>query len=285
MTDGRTENETGITRVFHIPFTGGSVPAVIAPRGGDPRPVLETLGLTTGRPGIAIMGGAASMDESSINAARVTIEDGLARFAQAHDAAIVDGGTTAGVMAMMGAARRRYGYTFPLIGVAPQALVDYPGHDIPDEQSTLDAHHSHFILTDGDEWGAESDMLAGVTRALAGKRPALGIIINGGAIVKREAYMRATGRLRFPLLVLEGSGRFADELAAAVRAGGSDDPQLGAMLASDTPITLLPLHAEDASVSVPPSFPTIRTQSFAQAIPLPATTGGLYGWLGNYFGV
>lgn len=285
MTDRRMENERGISRVFHIPFTGGSVPSVITPRQGDPRPVLAALGLTVGRPSIAIMGGAASMDDFSINAARTTIEDGLARFAQAHDAAIVDGGTATGVMAMMGEARDRYGYTFPLIGVAPQVLVDYPGHDVADEQSILDAHHSHFILTDGDEWGAESDMLAGVTRVLAGNRPVLGIIINGGAIVKREAYMRATGKLRFPLLVLEGSGRFADELAAAVRAGDSDDPQLSAMIASDTPITLLPLRAEGASVSVPPSFPTIRTQSFAQAVPLPAATGGLFGWLSGYFGV
>jgi hypothetical protein len=58
----------------------------------------------------------------------------------------------------------------------------------------------------------------------------LGVIINGGEIVKQEAHARATGTPRFPLLTLDGSGRFADELATAYRAGTSSDPVLQEIL-------------------------------------------------------
>jgi hypothetical protein len=159
---------------------------------------------------------------------RSSIEDGLSRFAEEHNVVIVDGGTTAGVMGLLGFARQRRKYHFPLVGVAPEARVEYPGHTPPSVQAELDPNHSHFALVDGEDFGVESDLLAALGWAVAdqGRTPILGVVINGGDIVKQEAHARATGTLRFPLLTLDGSGRFADELAAAARAGTSDDPML-----------------------------------------------------------
>ena len=144
-----------------------------------------------------------------------------------HHINLIDGGTTAGAMLLVGVARHRRGYTFPLIGVAPDQVVGYPGHELATKVADLDGFHSHFILTAGTDFGAESETIFNVAYALTGNgdRKRLVIILNGGKIVKQEAYRCATQEPRFPLLVLEGSGRFADELAAS-RNTGSDDPQI-----------------------------------------------------------
>ena len=230
---------------FSITFPGGdAAKAVRASRTASATSVVEALGLAHPCPTLVIMGGAGKMDSESMRTTRSNLEDGLSRFAEDQHLAVVDGGTTAGVMGLLGFARKRRGFHFPLIGVAPEARVGYPGHDPATKQAELDPNHSHFVLVDGDDFGAESDLLASLGWALSGEgqQPILGIIINGGAIVKQEAHARATGTPRFPLLVMEGSGRFADELASAYHAGASDDPVLQNILLAGT-LHVLPMNS------------------------------------------
>lgn len=221
---------------FTIRFADGSTPlAVRAPTDADPQRVLKALHIDTPRPSIFISGGAGLMDRDSMNITRSTIEDGLARFLQDHQVALIDGGTSSGVMLLVGVARNRRSHTFPLIGVAPEKMVGYPNHENPSKIADLDGNHSHFVLTDGDEFGSESPMIYGLNIALSGSDESkrLCLIVNGGEIVKREAHLCATGDAQgrtTPLLVLEGSGRFADTLAAAVQAGHSDDPVIQAVI-------------------------------------------------------
>ncbi len=223
---------------FTIHFPNGAAPiAVHAPSDSDPQRVIAALAIDTPRPSIFISGGAGLMDVESMQITRTTIEDGLARFLQEHQAALIDGGTMTGVMLMIGVARNRRAYNFPLIGVAPERMVEYPGYVNNEKLADLDAFHSHFVLTDGADFGSESPMIYGLNIALSGGDPRqrLCIIINGGEIVKREAHLCATGDAHgrtTALLVLEGSGRFADTLAAALRADHSDDPLLQAIIAS-----------------------------------------------------
>jgi hypothetical protein len=152
----------------------------------------------------------------------------LAKFLHERGVSLIDGGTSSGVMALIGLARERRSYTFPLIGVTPERMIGYPGYDNPNKQGDLDAFHSHFVLVDGDAFGAESEMILSLADALSGhgQRKALGLIVNGGEIVRSEAHLASVGDPRFPLLILEGSGRFADELAAAHQAGSSDHPKV-----------------------------------------------------------
>jgi hypothetical protein len=203
---------------FTITFpTDDQARAVLTPRTGDPDSVLSALKLKAG-PVMFIMGGAGLMDDDSLSATRGVVENGLARFAQEHQITVIDGGTASGVMALMGMARKRAGHTFPLVGVAPHAVVTYPGHVSSENTSVLDSFHTHFVLTDGDDFGAESDMIAMLATAISLDRryPAMGLVINGGQIVRREVRARTvSGNMHFPILVLEGSGRFADDLAQA----------------------------------------------------------------------
>ncbi|MFN8377702.1 MAG: hypothetical protein U0452_03430 [Anaerolineae bacterium] len=249
----------GVGEVFTIPFNAqGTAPqAVRTPREADPAQVAAALGLKSGGRAIAVMGGAALMDDDSTRTIRSGLEDGLAQFAQEHEVTIVDGGTAAGVMELLGVARARRGLTFPLVGVTVASRASWPGHEASDEAARLDAYHSHFVLTGGDDFGDESDLLAGVALTVAadgGK--ALGLIINGGAIVRREAHARAIGPLKMPLLVLDDSGRFADELAEAARSGTSD-----------------------------PELKDILEQGEVHVLSAHVGAKGLRQWLENYFGV
>lgn len=211
-----------------ITFPNGQTPlAVRAHFPLNPQNVINALDLHAPTPAFLISGGAGAMDTQSMMSSRTTIEDGLARFLHDHQVTLIDGGTATGVMQLVGLARQRRGYTFPLIGVAPDAVVWMPGRERTDaHMADLDAFHTHFVLTDGDDFGAESETLINLAYALCGQgtRPRLCIVVNGGQIVKREVHRMTTQAPRFPVLVLEGTGRFADELAEAFRTRQSDDP-------------------------------------------------------------
>ncbi len=197
--------------------------------------VAQTIDLTEPRPAIFVLGGAMDMASQEMQDTRPVIEEGLIPYAQAHNVAIIDGGTHSGVMRLMGEARTKSRATFPLIGVAPVNLVKYPGHDSP-EGYDLDPGHSHFIFTQEGEWGDETDTMVQFAYTLTGqgRYPGLGLVINGGAIVRQETYrLMVTDRLKMPVLVLEGSGRFADTLAQALRTGETNDDELREIIAKD----------------------------------------------------
>ncbi|HET9321912.1 MAG TPA: hypothetical protein VFO27_19115, partial [Bryobacteraceae bacterium] len=84
----------------------------------------------------------------------------------------------------------------------------------------LDAHHTHFVLVPGAEWGAESPWIAQVGTELAGGLPSVTVLVNGGEIAYADADCSLrTGR---PVLTVVGSGRTAEDLASAVRGAPAD---------------------------------------------------------------
>jgi hypothetical protein len=176
-----------------------------------PAEALAALGLPEYSGIITLHGGAANMEPELVTQVRHFLTDSLAPFAQQYQILIVDGGTRAGAMAAMGDARRAVGGTFPLVGVCPIEFIAYPGHPPTHEDSAyLDESHSAFILVEGGEFGVESDLLVGLLQA-AGK-PGFALIINGGGIVFKEIQMHAVRGNR--VVLVQGSGRIADELAA-----------------------------------------------------------------------
>ncbi len=232
---GSTKSASSAARLetFTIQYPNGKTPVALRVKPSTPAElIVDALNLPHPVPTIFISGGAGNMDISSMSLTRTTIEDGLARFLHERGISLIDGGTSTGVMALIGLARQRRNYSFPLIGIAPEAVVYYPGHEPVKRLSDLDAFHSHFILTEGDDFGAESDTIVQVALALSGRgaKRALGFVINGGEIVRNEVHRVTTQHPEIPLLVLEGSGRFADELVAAKKAGTSTDPKIKEIL-------------------------------------------------------
>jgi hypothetical protein len=139
----------------------------------------------------------------------------LAPLAQELGLIVADGGTDAGVMRLMGQGREEISGTFPLVGVSPDGLVKLPDDgNISTELTDLESHHTHFFLVPGDQWGDESRWLARIASQIAGDYPSVTVLINGGSIALVDAIENL--KVHRPLIVIQGSGRLADEIAEAV---------------------------------------------------------------------
>lgn len=180
---------------------------------------LKSLGLEDNRPVIVIVGGAGGLTEEDWAAIKTVLEK-IAEVAQETGAAVIDGGTDAGVMAAIGQARSEKGYSFPLIGVAAEGIVTWPGrkHGLKQklfgkrDAAPLDPNHTHFILVPGDNWGDESVWISKTATQLAGDQPSIAILLNGGMISRDQDVPNnlEAGRV---VLVIEGTGRAADAFA------------------------------------------------------------------------
>jgi hypothetical protein len=182
----------------------------------DAQTILKSLEIAQPHGLIMVFGGAKGLDDS--RKARLTelFTDAIAPAAAEMGALVIDGGTQSGVMAMMGEAFARDGRGSQLLGIAPAGKVTYPGSPSDAnmvDRAPLEPNHSHFVLVESDEWGGETSTMFELARAL--NVSVATMLINGGQIAESEG-LRSV-RNGWPLLVVEGSGRFADELGAAVR--------------------------------------------------------------------
>jgi hypothetical protein len=182
---------------------------------------LADLHLGGARPVIVLVGGADGLDEAQLARLRPLFEEGLAPLADALGACVIDGGTDTGVMGLIGQARAKLGATFPLIGVSARGTVaEVGGTASPDDAPSLEPNHSHVVLVPGSRWGEESPWLADIASQLAGEAPSVTVVINGGEVTFDDAARSVeAGR---PVLVVAGSGRAADTMAAALQENSQD---------------------------------------------------------------
>lgn len=171
------------------------------------------------RPVLVLVGGAGGLQIKS-HEQRLWQElfRGLAGMVQARDAIIVDGGTEAGIMAMIGRARTEIKGIFPLLGVAAAGTIDDLALSVDkgDDEVTgalLDSHHTHFILVPGEQWGDESAWITQTATILTAGEPSITLLINGGQISRRD--VAGSLAAKRPTVAVAGTGRLADELAAA----------------------------------------------------------------------
>ena len=195
---------------------GNHAVVVIAGRDTDAQTILKSLGIVQPHALIMVFGGAKGLDDSRNARLGELFTSAVAPAAAEAGALVIDGGTQSGVMAMMGEALARDGRESHLLGIAPAGKVTYPGGpkdaNIGDG-APLEPNHSHFVLVESDKWGDETGTMFKLAEAL--KVAVVTMLINGGPIAENEA-LRGV-RNGWPLLVVEGSGRFADELSAAMR--------------------------------------------------------------------
>jgi SLOG in TRPM, prokaryote/SMODS and SLOG-associating 2TM effector domain 1/Protein of unknown function (DUF4231) len=190
--------------------------AVLPAPGAKGADIISTLGITGYKAVLLLIGGADSLDEKLNPQLTKLFEHGVARATATINAVIIDGGTQAGVMAMMGQGVADRGFKSPLVGVAPLAMVHFPGSDGKGE-TPLDPNHTHFVLVKGHAWGSETNVIFKLVNALrSSKVPAVVLLVGGGTVTRREALQAV--RQNLPLFVVEGSGGVADEIAAAWKA-------------------------------------------------------------------
>jgi hypothetical protein len=183
--------------------------------------IQRSLGLKSPMATLVLVGGAASLGEVEAQKLRPHFVEGLAPAAEQAGAAVIDGGTDAGVMRLMGRARAQIGALFPLIGVAAAATI-VSGEETEDasDKAPVEPNHTHILLTPGDRWGDESPWIADIAGMIAGDSPSVTVLVGGGAIAWEDVENSvAAGR---PVIVVAGSGGTADALAAALCRQKSD---------------------------------------------------------------
>jgi hypothetical protein len=213
-----------------IRFPNGNQPqAIIPPAGTRPADLLQALGIQQPNAVILIASGASKMDEQvSLNLSQLCTY-GIAPVAASLKALIIDGGTQAGVMAIIGQAVAAQQQRPTLLGIAPVGRVAYPGKAtkmLGNEGVSLDPNHSHYILVESNEWGGETETMYDLAKLLSRSCPSVAILMNGGPIAKTEVLHNV--RQQRPIIVIEGSGRLADEIARLWKEKPSaiSDPQL-----------------------------------------------------------
>jgi hypothetical protein len=211
-----------------------SSPMIVRQADHDITPVREALGIATPVPVVLIIGGADTLDPTIVPKLTQLIGRGLIRAGQAAGAVFIDGGTDAGVMALTGRAAGAMAEPMTLIGVAPEALVQYPDISPVEgvgDRVALAPNHTHFVLTQGQAWGAETPVMFDLAQAIAEKRPVIVVMIGGGQVTLTEILNAV--RRHWRVLVIEGSKGVADELLAqwTAKIAKDDDPVIAEILA------------------------------------------------------
>jgi hypothetical protein len=206
------------------------------------RGLLEELGFGQPKSLIMLTGGADELDDA-LKAQLDPLFVSIARAAAELGALIIDGGTSAGIMQMMGRSMAEQKRKTPLLGVAPREQVSYPGGPVEAEvegKVALEPNHSHFVLVEGKDWGDEVETMYGLAEELSRSVPVLTLLINGGPVAKQE--LLESVRRGWPIIVIEGSGRLADEVARLWRE--KSEPEESAQLAEIKDPQLVQIIAE-----------------------------------------
>jgi len=176
---------------------------------------ISKLHLENGYPVIVLIGGGIDKEQAVVTQQAIQTISGIAEDMKAL---VICGGTDMGVMAEIGQARQKNNYKFPLVGVAPEALVTWP--DGPrsvkflwwgKQRWQLEPHYSHFILVPGGKFGDESPWIVDAASILSIGHHSVTVLINGGEVSRKDIELSMwKGR---PVIALSRTGRLADEIA------------------------------------------------------------------------
>jgi len=205
-------------RTQKIYFPDRHTPCVFPMLRSDLPEATSELKLDGSYPVIVLIGG--EIDEHQAHASQQAIQT-IAKVAERLHAVIICGGTNMGVMAKIGQIRLLNHYKFPLIGVAPEELVAWPGgpHNTKflwwgKQRWQLESHYSHFILVPGSQFGDESPWIVDAATILSKGHSSVTILINGGEVSRKDIDLSLEdGRL---VIALNHTGRLADEYSRDV---------------------------------------------------------------------
>lgn len=197
-----------------IQFANGHCACAITPPvNASAEEMLHELGIQQPQ-ALLLLIGAATLSAFMTSQITPLISQGIAPIVLSQQAMVIDGGTHTGVMALLGTSLAAFSNKTVLLGVAPAGLSTYPGGAVKEKAgktASLDSLHTHFVLVPGKQWGDETNTMFALAQALSQVIPTMAILLNGGRIARKEAVQ--TVRHSWPLLVIEGSGRLADEIA------------------------------------------------------------------------
>lgn len=179
------------------------------------REILQALNLNS-TSALVIIVGTTNDDENQVNETISILGHPLARFIGETNASVLDAGIEHGLSKLVGEAVSQRSRSQNVIGVAPHDCVSYPEGLEPviltKMRLPLDPNHTHFVLTQGSRWGDEIDTKYDLARELGKEAPVICIVAGGSSTVVHELLQII--KQRWPILVIEGSGGLADQIAS-----------------------------------------------------------------------
>jgi len=202
-------------RTLKIDFPDRQTLCVFPNEPSDLAQAISELHLNDGYPVIVLIGGEINEQQADMTSRAMQT---IARIAEDMKALVICGGTDMGVMAEIGQIRSQNNYGFPLVGMAPEELVAWPGgpHSTKfllwgKERWQLESHYTHFILVPGNQFGDESSWIVSAGTILSKGYQSVTILLNGGEVSRKDIELSLEkGR---PVIALSRTGRLADELA------------------------------------------------------------------------
>ena len=202
-------------RIQKIYFSDQQTPCVFPDERSDLAQAIIELRLKGNAPVIVLIGGGVEEQQAAVT--RRAIQT-ISRIAEDMNAVVICGGTDMGIMAEIGQMRWKNRYKFPLVGIAPEKLVTWPGGPRSTkflwwgkQRWQLESHYSHFILVPGSQFGDESPWIVDAANILSKDRRSVTILINGGEVSRKDIELSLeNGR---PVIALSRTGRLADEIA------------------------------------------------------------------------
>jgi hypothetical protein len=212
---------------------GGSVRLVLVDAGDQADSLTAALAIS-GVNAVLVLAGDVD-DGNTLRRLRLVqlVGRGLERAARDAGALCIVRGAAAGLGRLVGQAVADIDHPPPLLGVAPASQLTIPGQprDGDTQRQPPAPGLSHLLLTPGADWGSELRTQCDVAQALAAGKPAMMVVIGGTASTPVEVLQAV--RRRWPVLVVDGSGGAADDLARqwAQREADGDDPVTAEILA------------------------------------------------------
>jgi hypothetical protein len=225
--------------LFRIKFSNGnSAKAIRISKSTQLTNAIKKLEIPFGQPTIVLVGGAGGLNNEELKRLQFLFLDILAPLAENIGANVIDGGTDAGVMRLMGQARAKINAKFSLIGIAAEGTIALPGNQSSNpEAASLESHHTHFVLIPGKNWGDESPWLSRIAGKMAKTASSMTLLINGGEIARKDVAHSLSDKR--PVVVFAGSGRLADELATESRKDSPLIKIINLTVASENILSLL----------------------------------------------
>jgi hypothetical protein len=202
-------------RIQKINFSDRQSICVFPDKHSELTQAVSELQLQGGFPVIVLIGGGIEEEQAAITQRAIQT---ISRIAEDIHAVVVCGGTDMGVMAEVGRVRCQNFYKFPLVGIAPEALVAWPGGPQSSkflwwgrQRWQLASHYSHFILVPGSQFGDESPWIVDAATILSQGHRSVTVLINGGEISRKDIELSLEHARQ--VVALSHTGRLADELA------------------------------------------------------------------------
>ncbi len=180
---------------------------IFVPQNIPGKAILQQLEISHGAPVLFLIAGADEMAHAEAITSHLQV---ASKAALSANAVAVDGGTSAGGMQLFNHALAAQDFPGDYIGFLP-AFSAQTKEEV--NTAILGDYHSHFVLVEGAQYGDERRPMFAFIQALSVHAPAVGLVVNGGK--RALAEVQTAVELGYPLVVLKGSGRLADQLSQA----------------------------------------------------------------------